>query len=567
MADVKNKNIFIAGLESVSKFFKREASGDAIKSESRKKVRADSGNGNYTTLFTQSFDGEKSTGGIGPIIDYRPSYERLRLRSWQAFLDSDIAQTVIKRYCTWMIGPGLKLQAELPKVIFEEERIDIKVQEFSRSVEARFNIFRSAKWSDYAGMKNLDAIAKTCFKNAIVGGDVLVVLRYQNGLVNIQLIDGCHVQSPGLNTENYPQKLANGNTIKNGIEQDPTGKHVRYYVKDSVTLKYVPIEAVTSDTNLQVAFLVYGLEYRLNDVRGIPLISAVLESIKKMERYKDATLLSAEERAKIPFTIEHGIDSPGNNPLIDQMAEALNVGGSPTDLAEDIYGKELGNNVAATTGGTVYNMPRDSRLVMHESKNELYFEQFFTVNVDHLCAAIEIPVQVAMSKYEGNFSASRAALKDWEHTLKVGRKDFSDQFYLPIYIFWLDINILKGKINAPGYLQARKNKDQELLSAYRTSRFIGSAVPHIDPLKEVAAERLKLGTNGAHLNMTTLEAATEAVSESESSANVIQFSEELEEAASLGIEPVAAPGANNFNDDDETDPGDDDKKKKKKNDD
>ncbi len=500
---------------------------------------------NYTqhnTLFVYSFDGEKNLGEAGPIKDLRPNHQALSMRSWQAFLESEIAATVIGRFCTWMIGTGLKLQSEPPKIIFEEERIDLDVQKFSRSVEARFNLFRRSNLSSYSEMNNLDAIAKEAFKNAIVGGDVLTVLRYEEGRVSVQLIDGHWVQSPFFTAGNTPQLLSNGNTVLNGVERNDRGKHIAYHVR-LANMQYRRIPAVSAESGLQTTFMVYGLKYRLNSVRGIPLISQVIESLKKMERYKEATLGSAEERAKIPFFIEHGVASDGENPMVKQMARALNPDMSE-DLPKDINANELADLVAASTNKTVYNMPRDSRMKAIDAKNELYFKDFFDVNVLHVCAAINIPVQVAMSMYEGNFSASRAALKDWENTLIVGRKDFSDQFYVPIYAFWLDILIRKGKINAPGYLKARMEKDYDVLEAYRTARYVGSSVPHIDPLKEVKAEREKLGTTGAHIPLTTAEASTERLDQGEASANFEQFSQEIEQLEELGVEPVstAQPG-------------------------
>lgn len=539
--------------------------GRKKQSVKKQPARKQAFSGEASVMYRHSFDGEKNLGGIGPIRDYVPDHEILRLRSWQAFLDSDIAQTVVKRFCTWVIGGGLNLQSEPPPVIFAEEGINLDVQKFTRSVEARFKLFRQAKWADYSGMETLDAIANTAFKNAIVGGDVLVILRYENGLVNLQMIDGAHVQSPGYMSDNYPQTLENGNTICNGIERDKKGKHVRYWVRNK-DYQFNKVEANSKESGLQIAFLVYGLKYRLNTVRGLPLISAVLESIKKMERYKDATLGSAEERAKIAYTIKHGTNSAGDSPLLEALSKAVDPDGNQADLPTDINGKQLADTIAATTEKQVFNMTPDSELMMHESKTELHFKDFFTVNVMHLCAAVEIPMQVAMSMYEGNFSASRAALKDWEHTLKVVRKSFADQFYSPVFRFWLDINILKGKIAAPGYLMARNEKDIELLEAYRTCRFIGPSVPHIDPLKEVLAERKKLGTLGDHLPITTLEASTEALSESDSISNISQFSRELEEASALGLEAVVVNVPVDKGDEDYDEDEKEEKKKEKKND-
>jgi capsid protein len=180
-------------------------------------------------------------------------------------------------------------------------------------------------------------------------------------------------------------------------------------------------------------------------------------------------------------------------------------------------------------------MGTDSKLVMHESKAELHFKDFYTVNIDLICPTLGIPPEVAMSKYDSNFSASRAALKDWEHTLTVNRYDFSSDFYYRVYIFFLHVEILKNKVQAPGYLKAVVESNTMVLDAYRMARFVGPSVPHIDPLKEVKAEREKLGTTGASIPLTTVEAATEALNGGDSDQNMLQYAEELKESKTLGI--------------------------------
>jgi hypothetical protein len=54
------------------------------------------GGGTYRTLFTHTFNGEKDDGEIGPIKIYKIDYDAVRYRSWQAYLESEICQMVIK---------------------------------------------------------------------------------------------------------------------------------------------------------------------------------------------------------------------------------------------------------------------------------------------------------------------------------------------------------------------------------------------------------------------------------------------------------------------------------------
>jgi len=171
----------------------------------------------------------------------------------------------------------------------------------------------------------------------------------------------------------------------------------------------------------------------------------------------------------------------------------------------------------------------------------LHFKDFYKVNIELICAALGIPPEVAMSKYDSNFSASRAALKDWEHTIMVSRADFSSQFYKNIYTFWFHINVLDGTVNAPGYILAYINARMKLVRAYLSCRFTGPGVPHIDPLKEVNAERLKLGDTAKGIPLTSVEQAVEQLGSGDSDSNIRQYAEELQMWNDLKPEQAESP--------------------------
>lgn len=491
--------------------------------------------GTYRPIFSVTYDGEKNLGEAGPIKHYMPDYDALRLRSWQAYLESEVAQMVIGKYIKWVIGSGLKLQAEPEEDVLKSEGITMNTEAFNDAVESRFRVFSKSKNSDYSGQRSLHKIAKRAYKDAILGGDVLVILRYIDDQVKVQLIDGAHVRSPMYGNDYNSQALANGNEIKHGIELSPTGEHVAYYVCKK-NLEFERIPAKETNTGLTMAFLMFGLEYRLDNHRGLPLISAMIETLKKLERYKEATVGSAEEVAKIAWQVTHHINATGENPFGGAMAKIVDADAGD-DVPVDVAGNQLAEKVAATTNKTAVNNPPGAEIKpINASQKELYFESFYTVNIGLLCAAIGIPKDVATSQYNSNFSASRAALKDWEHTIVTDRTEAPSEFYQNVYNFFLEIEILKKKIQAPGYLMARIQNNDFVISAYRNARWVGANVPHIDPVKEVTAERLKLGTAGAHLPLTTVESATEVLNGGDSDQNIMQFAEEMERAKKLKIE-------------------------------
>lgn len=508
-----------------------------------KKSQAPVPSSHYNNTWSVSYTGEKNMGEMGPVKDYVPDYEVLRLRSWQMYMESDIAQTILNKYSKWVIGAGLKLRAEPAKLVLNSEKIKINSESFNEVVEARFAVYANSKLADYAGMRTLHAIAKRAQRNAIIGGDVLVILRYIDGFVKVQLIDGAHLVNPMYSSAWPSIARTSGNEIKHGVELSSTGEHIAYYVRKGQN-EVDRIPAKGTESGITMAFLIYGLEYRLDSVRGLPLVSAVLESIKDLERYKSATIGSAEERQKIAYSIEHQQFSNGENPLLGSMMKAYNTDSVSDDIPVDVQGKQMADKIVATTNKQTFNLPIGAQLKALESKNELSFKDFYTVNANHVCSAIGIPPEVAYSKYDSNFSASRAAIKDWEHTLFVDRDVFATDFYRNVYAFWLEVQILEMKVDAPGFLKAKSSGNLLVLEAYKSSRWIGANVPHIDPVKEVEAVRRKLGESGANIPLTTVEEATEELGGGDSDQNMLQFAEELKEAKRLKVIPdpvTAAP--------------------------
>ena len=477
--------------------------------------------------FSVLYNGEKNVDEIGPVSTYVVDFQGLSNRSWKAYLDSDISKTILDRFGLWVIDKGLKIQCSPNRRILESEGINIDTEEFNEIVESRFNTWAGSKRASFNGMVSLNETAKEGFKNAKVGGDVLVILRLENGNVKVELKDGRHVQSP------FIVDQTNANRIVHGVEMDPRGRHLRYHIKKR-NLEFETIEAFDETTGLRTAFLVFGSKYRLDDFRGLPKIAVSLETIAKTDRYKEATVGSAEERSKIAYTIEHNQHSDGENPLgpfADMVSNQLDETGIPVDEV----GNQLAKTVTSTTNKQTFNMPIGSQLKSLVSDNELQFKEFYSTNADIISSACGIPPNVAFSMYNDSFSASRAATKDWDHTIEFERDDFKNQFYSHIYAFWFHFEVLMGKIQAPGYLQAFASQNWIVVETYLNCRFTGPLFPHIDPEKEIRAERLKLGPLADNLPFTTVESATERVGSGETSGNIEQLSKEIELADSFGI--------------------------------
>jgi capsid protein len=452
------------------------------------------------------FDGEKTPYELGTSHEYGTDYHTLRRRSWEAYLKTDIAHNVIKKYCLWIVGSGLKLQSEPVESILKDAKINTDLSQFTDRVEDNFRLWANSKNSAYSQSCNLHKLADNGLRTALLSGDCLVIVRYQNKRVNVEIKDGFYVRTP-IMSEHLRAAKERGNDIVNGVEVDATGKNIAFYVYDKF-LKYTRVPAYTKQGILQ-AWLFKGMTFKPDDLRGLALFTAVLETLDKMDRYKDATLGAAEENAKIPYTIEHNQFSDGENPMLQNIASAFgnNKGVAPEQWTS---AEGLAPKIAQTTNKQVYNMPIGSTVKRHAGSSDINFSGFFNPNLEIVCAVVGIPPEVAMDKFGGAYSGSRAALKSWEYKMLVDRTLLlKDQFYKPIFDFWLNIQILENRIDAQGYLTALIKDDYMVLESYRNCRFIGVSVPHIDPVKEANAERIKLGKSFDYVPLTTAEQACE----------------------------------------------------------
>ena len=487
----------------------------------------------YPMNATVAFDGEKTQGELGMPVHVVPIYKALRMRAYEAELKTDVVKIITGRFFKWVIGTGLKLQAEPNETVLKTEGISDLLNDFISNSEARFQVYAESTISDFNGMANLHERAADAFRTSFLGGDCLVIMRIENSFPNVQIIDGQEIVNPD-KEQFHKDAEAAGNYIQDGIEINKKGEHVAFFVRmqeaDQIEIKRVAAKG--EKTGRVFAWMLYGTKHRINHHRGIPQISAILEKVNKLDRYTEASVSSAEERAKIVYAIEHNQFSTGENPVLENLKKNLGGGKGIEDafqLAEGVT-----KNIKLTTNKQAFNMPVGSKLSVLDSNQELQYDAFFKGVFVQLCAAVDIPPEVALQQYDSNYSASRAAINGWGYIVDIYRKKFTTNFYKKVYSLWLETEILKGKLIAPGYLKALKENNIMALESYSACRFTGINMPHIDPLKEVKAIREMLGdpANGIP-PLIGLDRATELLNQGDWSENFKKYLEEIKKLEAL----------------------------------
>lgn len=461
-------------------------------------------------VVNKKWDGEKTLGELGTIVNNIPDYKRLRLRSYNAYATIDTFKTIATKYFYWKIGSGLKLQAEPNLAVLKSEGLDLsdaEATEIQKMIEARFLIWANSKQSDYLKQKNLHELASDFDKGKYLGGDNLLIVRYDASGPTIQFVSGEFVENPGIDTDYILQAEKRGNFVEHGIEIDAEGKHVAYFVRIKVKNgvdKYKRVPAYGEKSGKRLAWLVSGEKISPDHLRGVPAMSQSLEKINKLDRYVEAAVTKAEQAANIVHTIKHKEFSTGESPIQDAVRKARGeVVAQGLDAEQQkVLADGLANRIAQQTSGTAYNMPVGAELESFESTIETDFGTFHSTIFNGISAGANVPPEVAMQSFNSNYSASRAAINSFGYFITVDRQDLAEQFYIPIYKLWVEHQILTKKISAKGYVE---NIDNEMITeAYTQCRFLGKDMPHIDPLKEAKAIELMLA-----LNLISREQATE----------------------------------------------------------
>ncbi len=461
-------------------------------------------------VVNKKWDGEKTLGELGTIVNNIPDYKRLRLRSYNAYATIDTFKTIATKYFYWKIGSGLKLQAEPNLTVLESEGLnlsDAEATEIQKVIEARFLIWANSKQSDYLKQKNLHQLASDFDKGKYLGGDNLLIVRFDASGPTIQFVSGEFVENPGIDTNYVTDAQARGNFVEHGIEIDAEGKHVAYFVRIKVKNgvdKYERVPAYGEKSGKRLAWLVSGEKISPDHLRGVPAMSQSLEKINKLDRYVEAAVTKAEQAANIVHTIKHKEFSTGESPVMDAVKRVRGEVVAPGLDAEQqkVLADGLANRIAQQTSGTAYNMPVGAELESFESTIETDFGTFHSTVFNGISAGANVPPEVAMQSFNSNYSASRAAINSFGYFITVDRQDLAEQFYIPIYKLWVEYEILNKKISAKGYVE---NIDNVMVTeAYTQCRFLGKDMPHIDPLKEAKSIELMLG-----LNLISREQATE----------------------------------------------------------
>lgn len=447
-----------------------------------------------------SFNGDKFSGGFGTTQIFTPDYWTLRERSNQLFTENMYARGIIRRLVTNEINTGLSPEATPDEAIIGLD--EDSLTDWSENVENRFGLWgKNPDVCDWKRQSTFGALQRTVRMEALIAGDILVVLRrsQRTRLPVVQLISGSLVQTP----LGGSQSLRNGNEIKHGVEIDANGRQVAYHVNQGDgTSKRLP--AFGEKSGRRLSWLVYGTDKRMNAVRGEPLLSMILQSLKEIDRYRDAAQRQAVINSMFAAQVTKTDDKPGTLPL---QGGAVRRDSATTSNGD---GTTQQLNIASYLPGIVIDeMQTGEEIKMFGTQGvDINFGAFEEAIIQAVAWSIEIPPEILRLSFSNNYSASQAAINEFKIAINRTWGDFGETFCTPVYVDWLISEVLLQKIPAPGLLQAWRDLSQyDVFGAWISTEWYGSIKPSTDMLKQVKASELLvaggLSTRAREARVTT----------------------------------------------------------------
>lgn len=436
--------------------------------------------------FRYAFDdGTKFPGGFGDTQILLTDYWTLRARSIQLFETNLYARGLIRRFVTNVINTGLHLECIPEESIlgFAEDELS----DWSELVENRFGIWTRTAWlCDQRELSAFGALQASSYAEALIAGDVLVVLRQdpRTGLPRVQLISGSAIQSPL--EAGALGRLANGNRVCHGVELDRQGRHVAFWVREpdpqgiGTVGKRLPAWGEKSGRRL--AWLVYATDKRLDDVRGKPILSLMLQSVREIDRYRDSVQRKAVINSMLAMFIEKGEEKMGTMPI---TGGAIRRG---TLQTQDIGGAPRTFRVAEHIPGLVLDELQHGEVPRAFPSNgtDEKFGDFEAAIVHTLAWATETPPEILRLTFGNNYAASQAAINEYKMFLNRVRAAFGDEFCAPIYQEWLISEVLSQRIQADGLIEAWRDLTQyDVFCAWVASEWAGQIKPAVDLSKLV----------------------------------------------------------------------------------
>ena len=412
-----------------------------------------------------------------------PELKKLRAMSRSLVRTSPIASGAINNIAQNSLRGGLKLRATP-----DENNLNLTKEgadDWSNKTEKLFRNWCESTTCDYYDNSKFKQLEYQVIYNVLLTGEVFVFLpinrRQNKNRLKVQLIEADRINT---DFEFKTRRRLNKNILY-GIEYDDKNREVAYYYqKERKNQIYNILNAYTRVSKYgrrtgRVQVLHIFRKDRVDQSRGIPIITQAIKPLKQLQRYTDAELLASVITAC--FNAFVTTDTPGITGAVPSIGE---------NSVNQLDGAERSNHNKIGSGNISYLKPGEKVEIVDPKRPSSGFGQFIESVATQIGIHLQIPRDVLMQEFNSSYSASRAALLQAWQTYKDWQDLIVDKFHKPIYREWLRQAVFNEDIEAEGLIES-----PEYRNYWSGSEWIGKAQPSIDPLKETNAIKTAINLN------------------------------------------------------------------------
>ena len=465
-----------------------------------------------------------------PARDIDDNNMTLRQRSRMLYMGAPIATSAVRTMRTNVVGTGV-----VPRPRVDAAALGMSAEEadaWGDAARREFYLWASDRRAcDALGLNDFWEMQQLVVQSWLMSGDALALVRRHKGsamrpyTLRLRLVEADRVCTPWdagaggarTGTRTMPAAVTtgrnpdNGNLIYDGVEVSPTGEVAAYWVcshhplevsDDPVEFRRIP--AVGTKTGAPNVLHVFEAE-RPDQYRGVPYLAQAIEPLLQMRRYTNAELDAAVIQASFAAFVK--TEDPTDNPF--------NEVGDGTG-APDAAGSDDPNEYELGPGTVNYMLPGEDVTFADPSRPASGFDAFVTSMATQVGAALEIPADLLLKKFNSSYSASRAALLEAWKAFRMRRSWLVADFCRPVWELFVSEAVGQGRLAAPGYFT-----DPARRAAYLGCEWIGPSQGQLDPTKEINAELAAVGAG-----ITTREAAAVRINGSDWDENVRRLSRE-----------------------------------------
>lgn len=393
------------------------------------------------------------TSGTSADAEIKGSIKTLRNRARQLARDNDYARQSLRAIQNNVIGQGIKLQ---PQVRMQRGgKLDDRINE---AIGHAWEEWSKRSTCDVAGLLSFQEIERLAVRSMAESGEVFIrMIRRPFG--NSKVPFALQVlEADYLIDEDGPQPKGD-NTVRMGIEVDSYLRPQFYHFYsshpgDTNAAGYVGAKRVRVPAN-EVIHL-FQVE-RPNQTRGVTWFASALMRLHMLQGYEEAEVV----RARASSALMGFITSPEG----------------------ELFGDDLQNGERVSEfqpGVFKYLSPGESVTVPDLNAPDGQLEPFTRSMLRAVAAGVGVSFESISKNFsESNYSSSRLSLLEERDTYRALQRYMIESLHQRIYDAWLEMAVLSGTLNLPGYETSPER--------YRQVRWVPRSWEWVDPMKEVEA--------------------------------------------------------------------------------